>query len=226
MSLLTTASLWNSDDTNNSNQKRTPTLRKTIKNRKQNDNNHILSSNETFKLTTIEDMQNINDNRNSRVTDLLNKITSVDNENDNEQLGVFNPIEPPSINIKKDMDDNTLVDDYTPPKFNYADASNSFKTNNANVMYGADDSKNKNLSNYATSYDPPKNVQSKQPSYAKMGINNDSLMEKINYMIHMMEEQQHEKTGNITEEFILYTFLGVFIIFIVDSFNRTTKYTR
>ena len=224
MSLLTTASLWNNNSTNNSNQKRIPTIRKTIKNRKQNDNNNIPSSNETFKLTTIEDMQNIHDDRNSKVTQLLDKITSVDNEN--EQLGDFNPIEPPSINVKKDMDDNNLVDDYVPPKFNYSEASNSFKTNNANVMYGADDSKSSNLSNYATSYDPPKKVQTKQPIYAKMGINNDSLMEKINYMIHMMEEQQHEKTSNITEEFILYTFLGVFIIFIVDSFNRTAKYTR
>lgn len=93
-------------------------------------------------------------------------------------------------------------------------------------MYGADDSKSTNLSSYATSYDPPKKAQTKQPIYAKMDLNNDSLMEKINYMIHMMEEQQHEKTNNITEEFILYTFLGVFIIFIVDSFNRTGKYTR
>ena len=143
MSLLTTASLWNNDSTNNSNQKRIPTIRKTIKNRKQNDNNNIPSSNETFKLTTIEDMQNINDDRNSKVTQLLDKITSVDNEN--EQLGDFNPIEPPSINVKKDMDDNNLVDDYVPPKFNYSEASNSFKTNNTNVMYGADDSKSSNF---------------------------------------------------------------------------------
>ena len=138
MSLLTSSSLWNSDNTNNSNQKRTPTLRKTIKNRKQNDNNHILSSNETFKLTTIEDMQNINDDRNSRVTELLNKITSVDHENENEQLGVFNPIEPPSINIKKDMNDNTLVDDYT---FVATDFSNWLwvtftRSNPANDIYG------------------------------------------------------------------------------------------
>lgn len=224
MSLLTTASTWNNDSTNNFNQKRTPTIRKTIKNRKQPDNNHIPSSNEMFKLTTIEDMQNIHDERNSKVTQLLDKITSIDN--DNEQLGEFNPIEPPSVHVKKDMDDNNLVDDYTPPKFNYSDASNSFKTKNTNTMYGADDSKSTNLSSYATSYDPPKKAQTKQPIYAKMDLNNDSLMEKINYMIHMMEEQQHEKTSNITEEFILYTFLGVFIIFIVDSFNRTGKYTR
>jgi hypothetical protein len=45
-------------------------------------------------------------------------------------------------------------------------------------------------------------------------------------MIHLLEEQQNEKTNNITEEFILYTFLGVFIIFVVDSFARSGKYTR
>ena len=61
-----------------------------------------------------------------------------------------------------------------------------------------------------------------------MGIGNDpsKVIEKINYMIHLLEEQQIEKTANITEEFILYTFLGVFVIFIVDSFTKAGKYTR
>ena len=45
-------------------------------------------------------------------------------------------------------------------------------------------------------------------------------------MIHLLEEQRTEKTSNITEEFILYTFLGVFIIFVVDSFARSGKYIR
>jgi F0F1-type ATP synthase assembly protein I len=45
-------------------------------------------------------------------------------------------------------------------------------------------------------------------------------------MIHLLEQQQNEKTSNITEEFILYTFLGVFIIYVVDSFSRTGKYVR
>ena len=58
------------------------------------------------------------------------------------------------------------------------------------------------------------------------GGSNDKLMERINYMVHLLEGQQHEKTDNITEEFILYTFLGVFVIFVVDSFARTGKYTR
>ena len=52
------------------------------------------------------------------------------------------------------------------------------------------------------------------------------LLEKLNYMIHLLEEQQGDKTGNIAEELILYLFLGIFVIFIVDSFARAGKYTR
>ena len=54
----------------------------------------------------------------------------------------------------------------------------------------------------------------------------DALMKKLNYMIHLLEEQQDEKTDNVTEELVLYLFLGVFVIFVVDSFARAGKYTR
>jgi hypothetical protein len=56
--------------------------------------------------------------------------------------------------------------------------------------------------------------------------NRDQLLEKLNYMIHLLEDQKDEKTGHVMEEVILYSFLGVFIIFIVDSFARAGKYTR
>jgi hypothetical protein len=56
--------------------------------------------------------------------------------------------------------------------------------------------------------------------------NKDQLLEKLNYMIYLLEEQKDEKTGHVMEEIILYSFLGVFIIFIVDSFARAGKYTR
>lgn len=54
----------------------------------------------------------------------------------------------------------------------------------------------------------------------------DLLIEKLNYMIELLEEQKEEKTGHISEELILYSFLGVFIIFVVDSFARAGKYVR
>ena len=56
--------------------------------------------------------------------------------------------------------------------------------------------------------------------------NNSEITEKLNYLIHLIEEQQDEKVGHVTEELILYSFLGVFVIYIVDSFARVGKYVR
>jgi len=49
---------------------------------------------------------------------------------------------------------------------------------------------------------------------------NAALIEKLNYIIHMLEDKKEEKTGHVIEELVLYCFLGVFIIFIVDTFTR------
>ena len=57
------------------------------------------------------------------------------------------------------------------------------------------------------------------------GVNNE-LMQKLNNILHLLEEQKDSKTSNVTEELILYLFLGVFIIYTVDSFTKVGKYTR
>jgi len=166
--------------------------------------------------STIDDIQAQNDSRASRVNELLNKITSTNDAVDNNKMGNFNPISPPSITNKKE-----------PPK---PPVSTAYSGN-----YSGDEIKSPVYSNYAKSYDG-----SAKPYYANMGIGqgqgtgqgtvrglpDDKLIEKINYMIHLLEQQQHEKTSNITEEFILYTMLGVFVIYVVDSFARSGKYIR
>jgi len=55
---------------------------------------------------------------------------------------------------------------------------------------------------------------------------NNILLEKISYMIYLLEEQKQQKKKNTTEEFVLYSFLGVFMIYIVDSFSRSGRYIR
>ena len=57
-------------------------------------------------------------------------------------------------------------------------------------------------------------------------MTNQVLIEKLNYMINLLEEKKDERTNNVTEEVILYSFLGIFMIFIVDSFSRVGKYVR
>jgi hypothetical protein len=68
--------------------------------------------------------------------------------------------------------------------------------------------------------------QSINMSGSYSGNSNDVLLNKINYMINLLEDQQDERTNNVTEEVVLYSFLGIFIIFVVDSFARVGKYTR
>jgi len=82
--------------------------------------------------------------------------------------------------------------------------------------------------NNNTSSENNKNYYS--TSSNQLGLNqqdsNQVLIEKLNYMINLLEEQQDQKTGNVTEEVVLYSFLGIFIIFIVDSFSKVGKYVR
>ena len=54
----------------------------------------------------------------------------------------------------------------------------------------------------------------------------DVLLQKLNYMITLLEDQQDERTNNVTEEVVLYSFLGIFIIFIADTFVKAGKYVR
>ena len=82
-----------------------------------------------------------------------------------------------------------------------------------------------NMNTMASDF-PVQNAYSNMSDSYSGNPTQDALMQKLNYMIHLLEEQQDERTNNVTEEVILYSFLGIFIIFIVDSFARVGKYTR
>lgn len=230
-SLVTYASPWNNDN-DNPNKKRTPTMRKTIKNRPSGpqlgDADEYTTYSENFQNSqpsTIDETQADSEARSVRVTELLNKITSSDTATDSTKLGSFQPLEPPSLNVKKDSPELISM----LPPFNNKPTNESGAQ--SNTKYAANGGAGDKYGNYMKSYEG-----TPLPYYSKMGISSgntgptglhdDKFMEKINYMIHLLENQQNEKTDNVTEEFILYTFLGVFIIFIVDSFARTGKYTR
>ena len=57
-------------------------------------------------------------------------------------------------------------------------------------------------------------------------MSQDVLLTKLTYIIKLLEEQQDERTSFVVEELILYSFLGIFIIFIIDSFGKASKYIR
>jgi hypothetical protein len=225
-SLITSSSPWISDSAP---KKRIPSIRKTIKKKNANDEPDYGKQ----PPTGIEELQNISNDRSDRVNELLNQMNDTEQADGNSALADFTPIAPPTIQSKKDMPEMEYSNEYNPAVSSYLEGSLSRKDRptEKNNQYSADDKQHNKLSSYNKSYEAP-TISTSKPYYANMGISsstggsNDKVMERINYMIHLLEGQQHEKTDNITEEFILYTFLGVFVIFVVDSFARTGKYTR
>lgn len=81
-------------------------------------------------------------------------------------------------------------------------------------------------------YNPPKPSKMEEknvydmPLYEPPKPKDSELLERINYMIMLLEEQRDERTGQVTEELILYVFLGVFTIFVLDTFVKTGRYSR
>ena len=57
-------------------------------------------------------------------------------------------------------------------------------------------------------------------------ISNSELKQKLDNILYLLEEQKSEQTKLVNEELILYLFLGVFVIFVLDSFVKVGKYTR
>ena len=247
MSLIASASVWTNDDpSNTTNKKRIPTMRKPSRkpttipeddggtgwksNSKISSEDLFISDDSVYQENTaIQNSQDMQAERNARVNQLLNQLTD---SNDGNKLADFQPITPPTIqptrsNLMQTVPSNPLQ---IPPP-NVVQRSSPFIPISPDLG---------NISgNYKNMYDPEimQGIQSgrsgpsgqmqqpNRPTASSQPLDS-KLMDKINYMIHMLEQQQNEKTSNITEEFILYTFLGVFIIFIVDSFARSGRYTR
>jgi hypothetical protein len=237
MSLISTASPWTNDDT--ANKKRASSMRKTIKTKPATMNHNYEMYSETdndddkqdYMIHNLDNVQKASDDRMNRVNEMIHKMTLVSGDNGGDKLADFNPPPKPEVQLKKDLQEQGKPAD--PPISNLANPlqmpSPTFSNKSVNP-YIVNNASNISLGNYQQVYTPQVTPLNK-PYYASMGIGSGSssdgkLLEKINYMIHLLENQENEKTANITEEFVLYTFMGVFIIFVIDSFSRNGKYVR
>ena len=213
------------------------------------------SNNKTLKnKKTVEfDESNITNTKNNEV--LKNKITSLGNlmskiHENNEEDENFN------TNYQSNTIDESISTSFTDslneqlakiqkmreagnniPQNNFfnnelqnSNISNNYNANNSNLKNSAANLENSNvlngsnllkndLSNYTDSY--KLNYNTNTHNY-----DNNKLLLKLDYIVHLLEEQHNEKTNYITEELILYLFLGIFILFVLDSFARASKYVR
>ena len=226
MSLAMYAAPFNNDDNDNYNNSQ----QDNAINRKRNNNN---------KTQKRVPNQNYNKEKVNSVLETIHNMSS----NDTNDLGDFNLIPPPSSagveNTK--LKENTKVKEgmENQYKMKYSPINeNENETDDVDIQslqnnYMNDKVVEKYYKNLLPTYEEKYKVpQNNKPYYSIQNNDYDNgenyrlLTDKLNYMINLLEEQQDEKTNNVTEEVVLYSFLGIFIIFIADSFARMGKYVR
>lgn len=212
--------------------------------------NNIISQkrqhNKTQKKYPKENFETFDSDKVNSVLEKIHNNSLIDDDG-NSNLGEFNP--PPMPNsagvdktisteqihrATKQNNDFFLKTLGSAPQPNY-EGGNNLDLNDYN-NYG--DSKKieeyykkvlpgYNASQIKNTYNAPYGIQNNNMSYNRdNNSESDVLLQKLNYMIHLLEEKQDERTNNVTEEVVLYSFLGIFIIFVIDSFARVGKYVR
>ena len=160
----------------------------------------------------------------SKVNSVLTAIHASSSSNGtSSEMADFKPIAPPvSVGVE-----NT--------KINNPDDSDEVDLRDLNTVHMNDQATEHYYKQFMPAYQqqpqhppqPQEQQQNQQQSYGQPPLkDNTNVMAKLNYMIHLLEEQKDERTNNVTEEVVLYSFLGIFVIFIVDSFVRVGNYVR
>lgn len=220
-----------------------------------NDTNEINTENHINKKRTSNNHNKTQkkypkDYYSDKVNSVLQNIHNIP-ENEGGELGDFQPLPPPtSAGVEQTRLRDSAQQQEEIKGTNFSQERSMYSSLPAtsqhampgNVMMNDTDMQKRFIPNYDSMYKQQTNQANPNniPYYSNTaptsgfqqytsksgGDTNDVLLEKLNYMIHLLEEQQDERTSNVTEEVILYCFLGIFIIFIVDSFARVGKYTR
>ena len=218
---LLNAAPFNSDEEENknireeNNKRLSSSLNKTIKNRNNIDSN-----------------DNKNRERNKRIQKLLNDNNMNNNltNNESDDLEDFNPPSHPAIQEPKKI----VKENFTFDNIKSELLQNSHEEEESQKQDQNDNPVNKenfqqlpanNLQQYYEKYNAYLNSEN---NYNKQYINvsNEELLKKIDNILFLLEEQRETRTNYVTEELILYVFLGIFVIYLVDSFVKVGKYIR
>ena len=187
----------------------------------------------------------------NKINMLLKTLQEMDDE-DASNLGTFNPPPKPlssGVNKTTDVVDNPMsnVAEHNQPIKAVTSTQPGLELNNLKYTYPEPSNVETYYRKYLPSYPhgtsegySNKGSDSKDSSKQAIPIpsNTDhveghyrgyvdkTLTDKINYMIHLLEDKQDVKSNSRMEELGLYCLLGIFTIFLVDSFSRVGKYVR
>lgn len=190
----------------------------------ENDRNHSKHTKKSLiKNQSSEKKGNVAD-----MMKLINNTNGYTDSSDHDGLADFNPPPHAVVSLK-----TVLPNTYPPPSQKQIDVGYEIPTvmtasstsNGATVPFeNSDITDNHGVWNKNDYKNVPYFTQPN--GYVSQDGSTDIMINKLNLLIKLLEEQRNEKTVYVNEEIILYAFLGIFIIFIVDSFARSGKYTR
>lgn len=138
---------------------------------------------------------------------LLKKLSTPD---ENDVQNIHNSIKEDNENVLADFYDQEMTQDLN-KKMSETKLKQNLYLEAQNKDYLI--SNNLNMNKVAQ--------QPNQPVY-----NNQEILQKLNYIINSFEEQKEIKTNQKNEEVVLYCFLGIFVIYVLDSFVYIGKYSR
>ena len=187
----------------------------------------------------------------SRISNVLKSLQEMDDgdEDNAHTLGDFIP-PPKPVSIGSEKKEEAHINAHMePPKIKSNVYSvDGLELNNLKYTYPDETKVNSYYQNYVPNYtstathqEQPNHIQNYKPKYIPnnnipvstpptQSYNTYSdpniILEKLNYMIHLLEDKKDMKTKSTFEEMLLYCFLGIFTIFLVDSFSRVGKYIR
>ena len=215
-----------------------------INNDKNDNDNIIYKKRQHNKTQKVYGKENFDTNKVKSMLEAVHKKYSdkkegsPDEEEDESGLGDFNPpSKPESSGVEKTRftdDKNRKGNEQTTENFRTLGKTPEPNLDNADIdlndykLYGNEQSSEEYYKQILPNYNSQNRSYYNRYNEGNYNKSNsqDVLLQKLNYMIHLLEEQQDEKTNNVTEEVVLYSFLGIFVIFIVDSFVRVGKYVR
>ena len=169
-------------------------------------------------------MANKNNNKkpSSKAMNTLNAIHSnlEDVDSEEKELMNFKPMDPPeSSGVEKTKSRSST-------EFRDSDTEGFEKMFTESNDETEPQEENGYATQYYNNYVPPTHLNYKPEEMAPNTAMTGDMDQKLNYLIELIEQQKGERTDNVTEEILLYGLVGVFVIYVVDSFVMIGKYKR
>ena len=135
-----------------------------------------------------------------------------DNNNNNNNNKIFGPALLPVTPFAKDREKENRSRQVIPNTDLYSGAQTNYSTSY--------------LNQWREHTGPASSDHLLAAAHNNHGTTTKTMVEKLNYLIFLLEDQQNQRTNNITEDFIMYMFLGIFVIFMIDSLLKNNHTVR